>query len=89
MGYRNGGVKFYSDFQDKRNSFFETFNFGDYEIDISEILFALAQKESTIFDIGANIGWFTNHFASMFPTSKIYAFEPMPEIYLQLEKILY
>lgn len=39
----------------------------------------------TIFDIGANEGQSTVTFARVFPDAKIYAFEPIPDCYQQLE----
>jgi FkbM family methyltransferase len=39
----------------------------------------------TIFDIGANIGQSTVTFARVFPNAKIYAFEPIPSCYQELE----
>ena len=41
---------------------------------------------NTIFDIGANIGALTVRFAELFPTAKIYAFEPTPFLYDILKK---
>ena len=39
---------------------------------------------ATVFDIGANIGLFSLYINSKFPTSKLYAFEPVPDIYQRL-----
>jgi FkbM family methyltransferase len=39
----------------------------------------------TIFDIGANIGWYTNHLSKKLPKSQIYSFEPIPETFSQLK----
>lgn len=43
-----------------------------------------AIKESdvkTVFDVGANVGLWTNQFKKFHPFSKIYSFEPVPEIF--------
>jgi FkbM family methyltransferase len=45
----------------------------------------LQSKINTIIDIGANIGEFTLIFAELFPEAEIYAFEPLPDCYNQLE----
>jgi FkbM family methyltransferase len=45
----------------------------------------LDSKINTIIDIGANIGEFTLIFAELFPEAEIYAFEPLPDCYNQLE----
>lgn len=55
-----------------------------YEKDDSEMLFNLVKDGDTIFDIGANIGWYSNHLAKKFPNSKIYSFEPIPETFNQI-----
>jgi FkbM family methyltransferase len=40
----------------------------------------------TIFDIGANEGQTTQRYSQMFPTAKIYSFEPVPEVFSILER---
>src|ERR687886_84628 len=40
----------------------------------------------TIFDIGANEGQTTERYSKMFPTAKIYSFEPVPEVFTLLER---
>jgi FkbM family methyltransferase len=40
----------------------------------------------TIFDIGANEGQTTERYLKMFPTAKIYSFEPVPEVFTLLER---
>ncbi len=40
----------------------------------------------TIFDIGAHEGKLTERYSQMFPTAKIYTFEPVPEIFTMLEQ---
>ena len=82
--YHPGMCKFYVDVIDKRVTPVDTFNFDKYEKDDSEILFKLINDGDTIFDIGANIGWYSNHLAKKFPNSIIYSFEPIPETFNQL-----
>ena len=41
---------------------------------------------NTIIDIGANVGEFTLIFSELFPNAYIFAFEPLPDCYTQLEK---
>jgi len=82
--YHPGGCKFFVDALDKRVTPVDTFNFDMYEKDDSEMLFNLVKDGDTIFDIGANIGWYSNHLAKKFPNSKIYSFEPIPEIFNQI-----
>jgi FkbM family methyltransferase len=48
--------------------------------------FGLRQfKFDVIIDIGAHVGEFSTEMLSLFPNSKIYAFEPNPEVYVKLE----
>ncbi len=41
--------------------------------------------ELTIFDIGANVGQTAKSLAEVFPSSKIYSFEPVPETFAKLQ----
>ena len=82
--YHPGGCKFFVDAVDKRVTPVDTFNFDMYEKDDSEMLFNLVKDGDTIFDIGANIGWYSNHLAKKFPNSTIYSFEPIPETFNQI-----
>ena len=82
--YHPGGCKFFVDIVDKRVTPVDTFNFDVYEKEDSEMLFNLVKDGDTIFDIGANIGWYSNHLAKKFPNSTIYSFEPIPETFRQI-----
>ena len=81
-----GGVKFYVDVIDKRVTPVDTFNFDQYELEDSEMLYKLVSDHDTIFDIGANIGWYSNHLSKKLPNSKIYSFEPIPETFAQVKR---
>lgn len=79
--FHPGGCRFIVDEIDKRVTPLDTFNFDMYEKEDSEMLYKLVNDGDTIFDIGANIGWYTNHLAKKLPNSKIYSFEPIPETF--------
>jgi len=81
-----GGVSFYVDIHDKRVTPVDTFNFDQYELEDSEMLYKLADGKKVIFDIGANIGWYSNHLAKKLPECAIYSFEPIPETFAQLKR---
>jgi FkbM family methyltransferase len=81
-----GGAKFYVDVTDKRVTPVDTFNFDYYEQEDSEMLYKLVTDGDTIFDIGANIGWYSNHLAKKLPASTIYSFEPIPETFAQIKR---
>lgn len=44
--------------------------------------------ESVVFDIGANVGWFSINVSKLFPKSQIYAFEPLPSTFAWMKKNL-
>ncbi len=58
-------------------------NYGRYMLFNKNWL--LNSNINTVIDIGANIGEFTTIFAELFPDAKIYAFEPLPDCFKQLE----
>ena len=84
--FHPGGAKFYVDVLDKRITPLEAFNFNMYEQEDSEMLYKLVSENDTIFDIGANIGWYSNHLSKKLPGSTIYAFEPIPETFAQVKR---
>ncbi len=70
---------------EKRIAPFEFLNFGGYEPTYSKTMFQLLEGCSCVFDIGANIGWFSIHFAKILgPQAAIYAFEPIPSTFEKL-----
>src|SRR5208283_4845586 len=59
-----------------------------YELAEREMLFSLAKDGDTFFDIGANVGLYSISFAQRFPKSKVYAFEPIPQMRQELNRNL-
>lgn len=89
MASRSAGVRLWCDPQDRRVAPIEVLNFGRYEPNESAILFrllALHQGAFTFFDVGANVGWYSLHVAKAFPQASIFAFEPVPHTFRQLER---
>jgi FkbM family methyltransferase len=84
--YHNGGCSFYVDIFDKRVTPVDAYNFNFYEREESEMLFRFIKDGDVIFDIGANIGWYSCHLGLKHPRNKIYSFEPIPETFEKLEK---
>lgn len=78
---RKTGIKILCDKADKRIAPIEILNFGAYEKADADLLFSLLEDRMSIFDIGANIGWYSLNLARMFPNTTIYAFEPIPATY--------
>lgn len=83
--YHPAGARFYVDTVDKRVTPLEAFNFDQYERADSEMLYKLVGERDTIFDIGANIGWYSNHLSKKLPQATIYSFEPIPDTFAQLK----
>ena len=52
------------------------FWYGEYEPDVRNALMKLIREDSVVFDIGANIGYFTIIAASKAKHGKVHAFEP-------------
>jgi FkbM family methyltransferase len=53
---------------------------GDAEPEVQEALAELIEPGQTVYDVGANIGFFTILCSRLVgPTGKVYAFEPIPE----------
>lgn len=84
--YHSGDCRFIVDTRDPRVVPIEAFNFGCYELEDSRMMFDLMKHQKIIFDIGANIGWYSIHIANTFEESMIYAFEPIPETFEKLGK---
>ncbi|MDZ4816763.1 MAG: FkbM family methyltransferase [Verrucomicrobiota bacterium] len=84
--YHKGGAQFICDMNDKRTAPVEAFNFDLYEQADSEIIYKLIKDGSTVFDIGANIGWYSIHLAKNLQKCKVYAFEPLPDTFKQLQE---
>lgn len=73
------------DLEDKREPPIEAFNFCAYEDQDSKMIIKLAKNCKIIFDIGANIGWYSIQFA-LYESKIIYAFEPVKSIFQKLEQ---
>ena len=82
------GIKLFCSKADKRTAPFEILNFDEYEKGDSEMIFRLLNDGDTIIDIGANIGWYSMTAAHLFKSSKIIAFEPVPDTFAGLRKNL-
>src|SRR5262245_50480883 len=52
---------------------------GVFEAETSATLTAILRDSDIVFDIGANIGWYTVLMATLVPNGHCYAFEPEPE----------
>lgn len=57
---------------------------GGYESFELALISRLARGVQVIFDIGANIGWYSLHLSQQEPQARIYAFEPVPTTHQRL-----
>jgi FkbM family methyltransferase len=83
-----GGIQLECDPEDRRLAPFEILNFGTFEQRELETIVSLLPADACVFDIGANIGWYTLNLAKRLPGARIYAFEPIPETFEKLNALL-
>lgn len=57
---------------------------GGYETFELALISRLARGAEVVFDIGANIGWYSLHIAQQEPQARVYAFEPVPTTHERL-----
>jgi FkbM family methyltransferase len=66
---------------DQRHACLEILNFHDYEKFEKNMIRTIAKKSKVIFDIGANIGFYSILMSKISPESLIYAFEPIKDVF--------
>jgi FkbM family methyltransferase len=81
MTSRATGVKIICDSDDKRIAPIEIINFGFYEKDEYSMIMRMVGENDVIFDIGANVGWYSINIAAAYPSSTVFAFEPIPKTF--------
>jgi FkbM family methyltransferase len=81
----NGEIKLNCVTNDKRTTVLEVLNFGKYEEDDASMLFSMTEKDFTVLDIGANIGWYSLNFSKILTAGEVYSFEPIPDTYSNLQ----
>ena len=74
----NSGIKMIIPPNDIRSIPLEILNFGDHESSELNIQKKLLNNCHTIFDIGANHGWYSLEIAKAFPDKTVIAFEAVP-----------
>ena len=79
------GLKFYVQPDEVNSLLTHVLAFNDVEPTERAVLLACARQAGTIIDIGANIGWYTVHFAAQSPQACIHAFEPSTTIRQRLQ----
>jgi predicted O-methyltransferase YrrM len=84
MTFRDSNIKLICNKGDKRIPPIESINLSKYEEEEMKMQIKLIESNYSIFDIGANIGWYSIYLASRFPNANIYAFEPVKQTYEHL-----
>ena len=85
---KGSNIKMIVDQDDRRFIPIEILNFHAIDPKERQLLFRVAGQCRTIFDIGANIGWYTLNFAKLPKVNKVFSFEPIPHTYQYLKKHL-
>jgi FkbM family methyltransferase len=80
------GVRLVVDPSDSRSCPIEAFNFGVFERSDRSSIMKIASVSKVIFDVGANLGWYSLLLAKTYPAAEVYAFEPLPRTYSMLQK---
>lgn len=88
MTSRGAGVKMICDKDDFRIAPIEIINFGNYECDDFRMVLNLIRDGFTVFDVGANFGWYSFNIAKSNCNGKIYSFEPIPKTFNYLKSNL-
>ena len=86
MTTRENEIKLLCDKYDHRIVPLEILNFNFYEKDEIDFILKLIKENSTILDIGANIGWYSLKIAKNVKNVEIIAFEPIPKTFEYLKK---
>lgn len=86
MQSRESGIRIVCDKADKRLAPIEILNFGSYEKAELGMVLRLLRDGQTVFDIGANVGWYSINIAKRFPRMRIFAFEPLPGTFAYLQR---
>lgn len=87
----NSGIKLYINESDYTQVPIACLCGGDYEPEetgmVRKILsYYKGNKNFTVFDIGANVGWYSLNILSMYSFMRVFSFEPCPATYGRLKK---
>lgn len=84
MTTRAAGLQLICNRDDKRLVPIEILNFGAYEREDLAMVLRLLPPDACVYDVGANIGWYSLNIARGLPSAQIYAFEPVPNTFALL-----
>lgn len=81
MTSRKDDIKVVCDKDDERIAPIEILNFNFYEENDFNMVLKLIKNGYSVFDIGANFGWYSLNVARRLPDCNIYSFEPIPKTF--------
>lgn len=84
MTSRKYGIKMQCPEGDHRVAPIESLNFQNYEEKDASMILRLVPEQGVVFDVGANMGWYSLLIARQVKGCKIHAFEPIPKTYSYL-----
>ena len=85
MTSREHGIKIACMKGDVRIAPIETLSSDYYEKNDTRMLYNLIENNSTVFDIGANIGWYSIGISTHKKNTNVYSFEPIPKVFENLK----
>ncbi len=88
MTSRADGIRLVCDPHDRRTAPVEILNFGQYEREHAQMMLSFIREGDVIFDVGANIGWYSILMAKKFPAAQVHSFEPIPRTFACLQENL-
>lgn len=83
---KDRGLHFIAIKNDRRIAPIAMLNFNDYELQETRMVMNLVKDNATVFDIGANVGWYSINLAAANRNAAIHAFEPIPKTFSALQK---
>jgi FkbM family methyltransferase len=86
MTSRKYGISMQCPEGDHRVAPIESLNFLSYEEKDTNMILKLVPKRAVVFDVGANMGWYSLLIARHVTDSQIHAFEPIPKTYSSLAR---
>jgi len=86
MTSKKYGVRMLCPEGDHRVAPIESLNFLGYEEKDTKMILKLIPEKGVVFDIGANMGWYSLLIAHHCKVKQVHAFEPIPKTYSYLEQ---
>lgn len=78
---RDHGLRFFSPTADRGIAPIGMFNMGSYEKAEADMILSLIEPGYTVFDVGANVGWFSMMVAKNIADVSLFSFEPIPNTF--------